>query len=232
MTTSTEATTTLQQVETVVTNAATDSGYRSTLLQAPAATLQSAGVTIPAGTTVSVMQNSATLSYLVVPGTPDILTADVQQQLASLESNTDAPASSIDAFAKLVIDSWQNSTLKSQLLSDPTAALAARGIAVPGSVSVQALEATTSQSYLVLPATSTANGVTIADVTDSIESTFTNLTDIITAGSYLAGLGFSITAIMKFKQHKDNPTQVTIGAPISMVFIAAALLFLPSVLSG
>ena len=144
MTSSTDATTTLRQVEPVVTSAATDSGYRSTVLQAPAATLQSAGVTIPAGATVSVVQNSATLSYLVVPGTPDLLTADVQQGLATLESDSDAAASSIDAFAKLVIDSWRKSTLKSQLLSNPTAALAARGIAIPGGVSVQALEATSS----------------------------------------------------------------------------------------
>ena len=61
--------------------------------------------------------------------------------------------------------------------------------------------------------------------------TFTSLTKLITAGSYLAGLGFSIGAIMKFKQHKDNPTQIPIGTPIALVFIAAALLFLPSILS-
>jgi intracellular multiplication protein IcmD len=35
---------------------------------------------------------------------------------------------------------------------------------------------------------------------------------------------------MKFKQHKDNPTNIPIGTPIALVFIAAALLFLPSIL--
>jgi intracellular multiplication protein IcmD len=65
----------------------------------------------------------------------------------------------------------------------------------------------------------------------SITSSFTSLTKLITAGSYLAGLGFSIGAVMKFKQHKDNPTQVPIGTPIALVFVAAALLFLPSILS-
>jgi intracellular multiplication protein IcmD len=43
-------------------------------------------------------------------------------------------------------------------------------------------------------------------------------------------LGFSIGAIMKFKQHKDNPTQIPIGTPIALIFIAAALLFLPTIL--
>jgi intracellular multiplication protein IcmD len=59
----------------------------------------------------------------------------------------------------------------------------------------------------------------------------TTVTKLITAGSYLAGLGFSIGAIMKFKQHKDNPTQVPIGTPIALVFIAAALLFFPTLMN-
>jgi intracellular multiplication protein IcmD len=64
----------------------------------------------------------------------------------------------------------------------------------------------------------------------SMTGSFNSVAKLITAGSYLAGLGFSIGAIMKFKQHKDNPTQVPIGTPIALVFIAAALLFLPTIL--
>lgn len=75
-----------------------------------------------------------------------------------------------------------------------------------------------------------AGNMTIGAMASSITGSFTNLTKLITAGSYLAGLGFSIGAIMKFKQHKDNPTQIPIGTPIALVFIAAALLFLPSIL--
>lgn len=70
----------------------------------------------------------------------------------------------------------------------------------------------------------------LGKMASTITSSFTSLTRLITAGSYLAGLGFSIGAIMKFKQHKDNPTQIPIGTPIALVFIAAALLFLPSIL--
>lgn len=75
-----------------------------------------------------------------------------------------------------------------------------------------------------------AGNLTLGGMASSITSSFTSLTQLITAGSYLAGLGFSIGAIMKFKQHKDNPTQIPIGTPIALVFIAAALLFLPSIL--
>ena len=75
------------------------------------------------------------------------------------------------------------------------------------------------------------NTLTIGGVASQITSSFTQIAKLITAGSYLAGLGFSVGAIMKFKQHKDNPTQIPIGTPIALVFIAAALLFLPSILS-
>nr|WP_255666745.1 MULTISPECIES: type IV secretion protein IcmD [unclassified Legionella] len=75
-----------------------------------------------------------------------------------------------------------------------------------------------------------AGGISVGTMASTITASFTNLTKLITAGSYLAGLGFSIGAIMKFKQHKDNPTQIPIGTPIALVFIAAALLFLPSIL--
>jgi intracellular multiplication protein IcmD len=58
-----------------------------------------------------------------------------------------------------------------------------------------------------------------------------NVSRLITAGSYLAGLGFSIGAIMKFKQHRDNPTQIPIGTPIALTFIAAAILLFPTLMA-
>ncbi|WP_058498714.1 hypothetical protein [Legionella gratiana] len=83
---------------------------------------------------------------------------------------------------------------------------------------------------LVSQSAAAGGDMSVGGMASQITSSFTNLTKLITAGSYLAGLAFSIGAIMKFKQHKDNPTQIPIGTPIALVFIAAALLFLPSVL--
>lgn len=75
-----------------------------------------------------------------------------------------------------------------------------------------------------------ASDKTLGAMASSITGSFESVTKLITAGSYLVGLGFSIGAIMKFKQHKDNPTQIPIGTPIALVFIGAALLFLPTIL--
>ena len=84
---------------------------------------------------------------------------------------------------------------------------------------------------LLLVCQEASAGTTLGNMTTSVVNTFTSVGNAITGGSYVAGLAFSIGAIMKFKQHKDNPTQIPIGTPISLVFISAPLLFLPSILS-
>lgn len=77
-----------------------------------------------------------------------------------------------------------------------------------------------------------------APLTGSTGGVPTNLTNIgsvaklITGASYVAGLAFSIGAIMKFKAHKDNPTQTPISTPIVLLFVAAALLFIPAIFSS
>jgi intracellular multiplication protein IcmD len=71
---------------------------------------------------------------------------------------------------------------------------------------------------------------TLGGVATQLTASISKVAALVGVGSYVAGLGFAVGAIMKFKQHKDNPTQITVGTPISLVFIAAALLFLPSVM--
>ncbi|KAF5271535.1 hypothetical protein FQR65_LT05155 [Abscondita terminalis] len=48
-------------------------------------------------------------------------------------------------------------------------------------------------------------------------------------GAYMAGIGFCMASMLKFKAHKDNPTQIPIGTPIALLFIGAALIFLPNI---
>lgn len=69
----------------------------------------------------------------------------------------------------------------------------------------------------------------IGAVAAQVTGNLSNVAKLITAASYVAGMGFGVAAIVKFKAHKDNPTQVTIGMPIALLFVAAALLFIPSV---
>lgn len=73
-----------------------------------------------------------------------------------------------------------------------------------------------------------ADTMDIGTVADNVTSTFASMAELITAGSYIAGLGFAVGAILKFKAHKDNPTQIPVGTPVALMFVAAALIFLPS----
>jgi len=77
----------------------------------------------------------------------------------------------------------------------------------------------------------TAPAATLGTAGETNLSSPGSITQLISAASYVAGLAFSMAAILKFKSHKDNPTQVPIGTPIALIFIAAALLFLPTVLT-
>lgn len=69
----------------------------------------------------------------------------------------------------------------------------------------------------------------IGGVADTVITSFGSLAKLITAGSFIAGMGFMIGAVLKFKAYKDNPTQIPVGTPIALLFIAAALIFLPQI---
>lgn len=66
-------------------------------------------------------------------------------------------------------------------------------------------------------------GTLASNVTQSYE----NIGKLMVSTAYLAGIGFGIAAIFKFKQHKDNPTQIPVGTPFTLLAVSAALVFLP-----
>ena len=74
-----------------------------------------------------------------------------------------------------------------------------------------------------------ASGTGIGAVAAAATSNLANIAKLITAASYVAGMAFAVGAIVKFKAHKDNPAQVPLGGPIVMLFVGAALIFIPSV---
>ncbi len=77
-----------------------------------------------------------------------------------------------------------------------------------------------------------ASGKGIGVVAETAKENLGAIAQLITAGSYVAGMGFAVAAVTGFKAHKDNPTQSPISKPIALLFVAAALLFIPSVFSS
>ena len=48
----------------------------------------------------------------------------------------------------------------------------------------------------------------IGAVATQAKGSLAGLAKLITAGSYVAGMAFAVGAVVKFKAHKDNPTQI------------------------
>jgi hypothetical protein len=55
-----------------------------------------------------------------------------------------------------------------------------------------------------------------------------NIQQLISRLSLVGGFGLAAAAILKFKEHKDNPQQVHVPPAVALFFIAVALLLIPS----
>ena len=73
-------------------------------------------------------------------------------------------------------------------------------------------------------------GMTLGSIADNVTNSFQQLGKLMAATSYLAGFGFAIAGIFKFKQHKDNPTQIPMGTPIALLAVGIVLIFLPGII--
>lgn len=58
----------------------------------------------------------------------------------------------------------------------------------------------------------------------------TSVGSLISLLAYVSGILLSVVGILMFKQQREQQTQVSLSKPITILAVAAALLFLPSVL--
>lgn len=79
-------------------------------------------------------------------------------------------------------------------------------------------------------AQSTGNDAGLAKIASNVTGSFEALGKLMIAVAYLAGIGFTLGALFKFKQHKDNPTQIPLGTPLAMLVIGIVLIFLPLII--
>src|SRR5437868_7088687 len=68
---------------------------------------------------------------------------------------------------------------------------------------------------------------TAGDIFLNLSDVFSPFIGIIFGLATIAGLAFTISAVFKFKQFKDNPQQISIGQPIGLFFLGAFMLWLP-----
>ena len=69
----------------------------------------------------------------------------------------------------------------------------------------------------------------ISGIAKRVTGLTSTLANMMIAISYIAGIGFVLASLFKFKQHKDNPTQIPLGTPLAMLVIGIILVFLPAI---
>ena len=98
---------------------------------------------------------------------------------------------------------------------------------------VDGLPAATQQQFEEL-AQLIASGATVEEIRQLSQSIVVPevlqlIEQLITAAFYIGVVGLAVAAIAKFKAHKGNPTQVSIDEPLALLFVGAALIFVPTV---
>lgn len=79
-------------------------------------------------------------------------------------------------------------------------------------------------------AQTTTQAVQVGDIFANITGSLGSLAGLFFSVSVIAGLSFAVASAFKFKQHKDNPQQVSVGQPIGLFFLAVIMLWLPYVI--
>jgi intracellular multiplication protein IcmD len=75
-------------------------------------------------------------------------------------------------------------------------------------------------------------GLSMGSISHNVNSSMQSISTIIHAISILGGIAFFVAFAFKAKQHRDNPTQVTIGQPLMYLFLAIILTALPWFISS
>ena len=73
--------------------------------------------------------------------------------------------------------------------------------------------------------------VTIGDMALCFVNVFCPFTQLVIGGAYVGGILMFISAVFKFKQYKDNSTQIPIGTAFALFGISVILIFLPGLYS-
>jgi hypothetical protein len=98
--------------KTIVSTAMTDPGFRAQLLKDPKRALESLGMHLPAGVSVQVHENSATVVHIVLPG-PEIPTG---QGLSDRDLDTVAGGATLGAATKFAAPALSGQVLAAPVL--------------------------------------------------------------------------------------------------------------------
>lgn len=73
------------------------------------------------------------------------------------------------------------------------------------------------------------DGIAAGQIAENVAESGKGFAKLSEVGSFVIGLFMMLIGILKFKAYKDNPQQTPLGTPVMLIFIAVALIAVPSI---
>ncbi|MBD2610064.1 MAG: NHLP leader peptide family natural product precursor [Nostoc sp. GBBB01] len=132
----------------MLTQAVQDSHFRSRLIANPLAVAAEYGWNIPTQTQITVVEETPSHYYLVLPA---LGTQDLANQTPE-NSDVNSTAHMLEIEVQLLARAAQDVDFRNDLIADPKTVMAQKGLNFPNNIQVSVLEETANSYYLVLPA--------------------------------------------------------------------------------
>ncbi|MEH1924329.1 NHLP leader peptide family RiPP precursor [Nostoc sp.] len=143
----------------MLTQAVQDSHFRSRLIANPLTVAAENGWDIPTQTQMTVVEETPSHYYLVLPalGTQKDLANEelLANQTAQTSENSELVSSTghmLEIEVQLLAQAAQDCDFRSRLIADPKTVMAQKGLNFPTNIQVSVLQETSNHYYLVLPA--------------------------------------------------------------------------------
>lgn len=131
--------------------------YKEQFLKNPDAVMKEAGLKIPEGKHIKVVENTESIFYFLLPKKPDKkenemsaenLTDKMMHNMMKVSLSLDIQP---QLFAKMTDKAWHSKNYKEQLLKNPDAVLKESGIQMPEGIHFKVVEDTESIFHFILP---------------------------------------------------------------------------------
>jgi intracellular multiplication protein IcmD len=86
-------------------------------------------------------------------------------------------------------------------------------------------------TFLLFGVEAFAQTTDLSGTTTQVRNQLPGVADLISAASYLIGIGFGLKAALKLKEHNESKGQIPLSQPVTLAVVAALLLALPTLLS-
>lgn len=133
-----------KQLSEAIALAIHDPDFRTQLLAHPKPTLSRLDIRLPPQQQVTVLESSATETFLVLPIMTD-------REIEDLQAGVSSARSLRSVRSQIILKTWQDPDYKARLYADPTAVLIAEGVKIPDRTTVKVLENSLEHLYLVIP---------------------------------------------------------------------------------